>query len=175
MPKAIFAYGRMNPPTRGHKALINTLLLKAKDEGATPFIVVTHTQNKKKNPLNVNRKSEILKLMFPGVEILSTSKSEPSPIGIVKKLRDRGFNNVQMMVGSNRVGQFGFVGIPVLSGGQRNMTSSVGLAGVKATYAREAAKAGNFNLFKSYMNERLNNNTIRQIMSNVRAGMGLKN
>lgn len=46
--KAIFVYGRFNPPTRGHKAMIDKLIANAKKMGADPYVVVTHTQNKRK-------------------------------------------------------------------------------------------------------------------------------
>ena len=166
--KAIFTYGRMNPPTIGHKTLINRLLISANAQGAAPFIVVTHTQNKKKNPLSPDEKRAILEKMFPGVPILSTSKAEPNPRYIVNKLKGMGYTNIQMLVGSNRVDSFGFVGIPVLSGGERDPNAN-NASGASATKARKAATNKNFPSMRSLMNNSLSNQEVKNIMNIVLA------
>ena len=152
--KAIFTYGRMNPPTKGHESLIKTLLKNSKKEGADPFIVITHTQNKKKNPLTAAEKKNILEKMFPNVPVLSTSKSEPNPNYIINKLKSKGYDNIQMMVGSDRLNSFGFVKAPVRSGGERGPSS------ISATKVRAAA---------------LNNKNIKPLMSNKLSNKNLKN
>jgi hypothetical protein len=166
--KALFTYGRMNPPTVGHKALVKRLINNAKTQGADPFIVVTHTQNKKKNPLTQAEKIEILEKMFPGVPILGTSKAEPNPRYIVNKLKNMGYTNIQMMVGSNRVNNFGFVGVPVVSGGQRDPNAN-NTTGASATKAREAARAKNFQKMRVLMNNSLSNQEVKNIMNIVLA------
>ena len=149
--KAIFVFGRFNPPTRGHKAMINKLLTNANNMGADPFIVVTHTQNKKKNPLTPDEKRAIIEKLYPGVPVLATSKSEPSPTYIINKLKKNNYTNISMMVGSNRIKSFGWVGVPVLSGGMRDPNAN-NVSGFSATNAREAAVKGNLNTFKKIVN-----------------------
>jgi len=149
--KAIFVYGRFNPPTRGHKAMINKLLTNAKKMKADPFIVVTHTQNKKKNPLTPDEKRAIIEKLYPGVPVLATSKAQPSPTYIVNKLKKNNYTNISMMVGSNRLNSFGWVGIPVRSGGMRDPNAN-NVSGFSATKAREAAVKGNLNTFKKIVN-----------------------
>jgi len=144
--KAIFTYGRLNPPTVGHHAMIDNLLKKAKKEKADPYIVITHTQNKKKNPLSVDEKRELIARMYPGIPILATSKQEPNPQYVVAKLKNKGYTGLSMMVGSNRLNQFNWVGVPVVSGGVRNANTNKP-SGVSATEARKAAMKGNLRTF----------------------------
>lgn len=149
--KAIFVYGRFNPPTKGHKAMINKLITNAKEIGADPYVVVTHTQNNKKNPLKPEEKKAIIQNLYPGVPVLATSRAEPNPIYIVNKLKKNKYTDISMMVGSNRLKSFGFVGIPVLSGGVRDPNSN-NVSGFSATKAREAAVKGNIDTFKKIVN-----------------------
>ena len=44
---AVFAFGRMNPITIGHKKIVDTITQASGD----PFLFLTHTQNAKKDPL----------------------------------------------------------------------------------------------------------------------------
>ncbi len=124
MKKAIFTYGRFNPPTIGHKWMIERLVRKARREGADPFIVVTHSQNSKKNPLNSSEKRSIIERAFPHVPILATSRQEPNPLYIIKKLKNMGYNDYEMVVGGDRLKSYNFVGVPVISGGVRGPKSA---------------------------------------------------
>jgi hypothetical protein len=57
----IFTIGRMNPPTSGHLKLIQTLMEKALELGEEKiYIILSHTQDNKKNPLYCSRKRELL-------------------------------------------------------------------------------------------------------------------
>jgi nicotinamide mononucleotide adenylyltransferase len=56
-----FCFGRMNPPTIGHKQLLDTCA----GVGGDYKIFVSQTQDKKKNPLNYTTKIKFIKLMFP--------------------------------------------------------------------------------------------------------------
>jgi hypothetical protein len=168
--KAIFTYGRMNPPTIGHKKLIKEMLKRAKRSGATPFIVITHTQNKKKNPLKVTEKVAILTRMFPGIEIMYTSSTEPNPNFIAGRLEKRGFKNINMMVGSDQVKTFEkFVKVPVLSGGIRDPNSN-SVSAMSATKLRDAAKKDppNWNTFRGGINKSLSNSETRDLMDLIR-------
>ena len=168
--KAIFTYGRMNPPTIGHRKLIKAMLKKAKDTGATPFIVITHTQNKKKNPLKVAEKTAILERMFPKIEIMHTSSTESNPNFIAARLVKRDFKNIKMMVGSDQVNTFNkFVKVPVLSGGVRDPNSN-GVSAMSATKLRSAAKKDppNWKTFRGGINKSLSNAEAMDLMDLIR-------
>ena len=53
---ASFCFGRMNPPTIGHKQLIDTVANLA---GNNYFIFASHSQDPKKNPLDPQNKNGI--------------------------------------------------------------------------------------------------------------------
>lgn len=150
--KAIFTYGRLNPPTIGHHAMINELLRVAAETGSDPFIVITHTQNRQKNPLTVEEKRSLIERAYPGVPVLATSKNEPDPTYIQTKLKNNGYKNISMMVGSNRFnsGAFTWTGIPQLSAGVRNANANTGItpSSASATKARNAARRKNIKSFK---------------------------
>ena len=60
---AAFAFGRMNPPTLGHKQLADTVAKSA--AGGDYFIFTSQTQDSKKNPLDYSTKIKFLKALMP--------------------------------------------------------------------------------------------------------------
>ena len=53
---AVFAFGRMNPPTTGHTKLIKKVMVVAKKEKGIPMIYPSKTEDNKKNPLSLKLK-----------------------------------------------------------------------------------------------------------------------
>ena len=63
MKRAVFTFGRFNPPTIGHEKLIKAV---AKEAGSDDwFIIPSQTAGEKKNPLPYDVKTKYMKLMFP--------------------------------------------------------------------------------------------------------------
>ena len=58
---AVMAFGRMNPPTTGHLKLIDKVKEVAHKVGGSHHIIVSHTQDSKKNPLSGEQKIKHLK------------------------------------------------------------------------------------------------------------------
>ena len=48
---AVLAFGRMNPPTTGHEAMIKQTHAVAKQHGGTAHVVASHKQHKDTDPL----------------------------------------------------------------------------------------------------------------------------
>jgi purine-nucleoside phosphorylase len=48
---AVLAFGRMNPPTIGHGKLVDKVKEIAKEHNASHHVVLSHSQDKTKNPL----------------------------------------------------------------------------------------------------------------------------
>ena len=146
MPGAVFTYGRFNPPTKGHMRVIDDVIKRAKATGATPYIVTTHTEDPKKNPLPHWLKMKILKAKYPEVRVLGTSRKAPTPHAVVRHLLMREHSDVRLVLGSNRVKTF-----EKMLGGKEQVTV-VGVErnaqGISATKAREAARSGNFKKFQ---------------------------
>ena len=59
----VLVFGRFNPPTVGHELLIKVVKKVASNNNADYAIYVSRTQDKKKNPLSVERKIHYLNLM----------------------------------------------------------------------------------------------------------------
>lgn len=47
-------FGRMNPPTRGHMAAVNTLVRDAQEAGATPVLFLSPSYDDRRGPKNKN-------------------------------------------------------------------------------------------------------------------------
>ena len=65
----VLSFGRMNPITSGHELLINKVVSESKKRKADHLIVLSKSQDKKKNPLNVVDKVKFAKAAFPGINI----------------------------------------------------------------------------------------------------------
>lgn len=178
-------YGRMNPPTIGHKALIDKMLQMARSKHADAYVVVSHTQDAKKNPLLPTEKVEILKQMYPDeskVQILATSATEPMITNVLKKLQESGYLNMSLVVGSDRVADFQFLkkqfpDLQIVSGGERDPDSNSGnlVASMSATKMRNAALSGNRRTFRSGTNASILNSQVNTIMRKIRNRMTAKN
>ena len=103
--KAIFVFGRMNPPTAGHEMLINHAMKVADDERRELFVFLSHKQDKKSDPLTQEQKLSILDPVFKDVKFV-TDKTANTPFNAAYWLRDHGFKDVKMVAGSDRIPEF---------------------------------------------------------------------
>ena len=168
----IFAYGRFNPPHKGHEMMIQKIINTANELGGTPVIVVSHshlTENGK-NPLNVNTKLRYLRNMFPGIKFNQSSK-ERQLKNIVKEFG----NNSVMFHGKNRFkkngsSKFEFLrknGVKKFKSSGNRDPNAEGLTGYSATAVRAAAKRGDKNAMKRLMSNKLKNNNINNIITKI--------
>ena len=68
--KAVLTFGRFNPPTSGHELLINKVLQEARKRSADNFIFASHSQDKKKNPLDSRTKTKHMRTFFKKANIM---------------------------------------------------------------------------------------------------------
>jgi citrate lyase synthetase len=99
--KAIFVFGRMNPPTAGHELVINHANEIAEKENRQLFVFVSKTQDNNKNPLDVDEKLRLLDFVFPNIIFVNESWVK-NPFDAGYWLRDHGFKNVKLVAGSDR-------------------------------------------------------------------------
>ena len=138
----VFTYGRFNPPHLGHKMMIEEMMKLNKKV----VVVVSHSQDNKKNPLSVTDKIRILKTWFPKLDVRASSKNMP-----IAKIAENFSEDSVMVVGEDRAKAFNF--IPVQ---KRAVTRPPGAP--SATKARNAARAGKINTFRNltgYNNEKI--------------------
>ena len=62
MKKAVFTFGRFNPPTTGHEKLVKKLLQIGR--GTDVLLFSSHSNDKRKNPLSHRDKVKYLKKFF---------------------------------------------------------------------------------------------------------------
>ena len=181
----MYAHVRMNPPTAGHEALINTVKKQAEEQGADHLINVTHSQDPEKNPLTKEQKLAHLKEMFPKTNFGSTSEEEPSIIDALKKLNKAGHKHLTLVAGSDRVGEmqklldsyngkeYNFDKIKVVSSGDRDPDAE-GTAGMSATKMRDHAINNRFNEFSSGLPSTTKPEQAKRIFNDVRNGMDIQ-
>jgi hypothetical protein len=176
MKPVFVVYGRMNPPTIGHKALIDVMRGMASAAGGDAVVVVSHTQDVKKNPLSAEEKMGLLRQIYPderAVRIMATSKAESSIGHVLTKLKEEGYTDLTLVLGSDRVADFQFLLKPfpelkIVSGGERDPDAEDEVAAMSATKVRAAALAGNWNSFRRGINTAVLNANLRKTMKNIR-------
>jgi len=178
-----FAFGRFNPPTIGHEKLIN----KVKSLPTNDYkIFLSRSNDPKKNPLSPRDKLNIMKKMFPSharnIEINQTNMV----LDIATMLYKKGYTDVTMVAGSDRVrefetilkkyngvssrhGMYDFDNIKVVSAGERDPDAE-GATGMSASKMRAAAAKGDLNNFKKGLPRGVDADSI---MKQVRKGMNL--
>jgi nicotinamide mononucleotide adenylyltransferase len=103
---AVMAFGRMNPITVGHEKLVNKVQEIAKKVGGSAHIVVSHSQDPKKNPLTSAQKMKHAKRAFPGVNVSASDKDAPNFLAQASKLHKQGVTHFHMVGGSDRADEY---------------------------------------------------------------------
>ena len=100
---AIFTFGRFNPPTVGHEKVVVAVANVARKEGGEYFVYPSHSQDSKKNPLSQKQKIQYMKKMFPKHRTNIIASTGRTALEIASELHDKGYTNIVMVVGSDRV------------------------------------------------------------------------
>ena len=187
----VMAFGRMNPPTTGHLKLIDKVKEVAHKVGGSHHVVVSHTQDSKKNPLSGQQKIKHLKRYSPGTNIEASNKEHPSIFHHAEKLHKSGVTHLHVVAGSDRVKEYKdalnkyngkpnkeghvpyhFKKITVHSAGQRDPDAE-GSEGMSGTKMREHAKSSNFHEFRKGVPAHVSDTHAKELMHDTRKGMGL--
>ena len=175
--KAVFTFGRFNPPTKGHARLMD--VVKNAASGADHYVFTGRTNDPKKNPLEYKDKITFLRAMFPHMNIMDDPKIR-TPWEALEELGKQ-YDEVVMVVGSDRkddfetqmrpyLKDFGIDKFSIVSSGERD-ADATDVSGVSASKARALAKAGDFKSFSGTIDggEKLK----QQLYTKVRQGMGI--
>lgn len=176
---AVFAFGRMNPPTVGHKLLAD----KIKQQSGDHFIFLSQTQKPKTDPLSFAEKVFFADKTLGGGIKIGNSKVR-TIIDAMKFLEQAGYKKIIYVAGSDRVNQFSellqkyngkeynFNEIQVVNAGERDPDAD-GAEGMSASKMRQAAIDGDYDGFEDGV--AINDTNIAKMMySKVRKGMGLE-
>jgi chloramphenicol 3-O-phosphotransferase len=186
---AVLAFGRMNPPTTGHEVLVNKVKDVANQYGASHHVVLSHSQDKSKNPLSARQKLKHAQRFFPNTNLSVSNAESPNFLTQAAKLHKKGVTHLHMVAGSDRVPEykqllqkyngthegalFNFKEIHVHSAGQRDPDAE-GTEGMSASKMREHAKTGNFKEFKKGIPGHVKNDHAKELFADVRGSMGVR-
>ena len=172
---AVFAFGRMNPPTIGHAKLADVV----KSQKGDPFLFLSQTQKPKTDPLPFPEKMYFASKSFPGIEI--GDPKVKTIIQAMQSLEAKGYTDIIYVAGSDRVDSFtkllndyngkdyNFNSINIVSAGERDPDAD-GAEGMSASKMRAAAQEGDFDSFKQGV---ANAQMAQQMYDQVRKGMGI--
>jgi nicotinamide mononucleotide adenylyltransferase len=171
--KAVFAFGRMNPPTTGHRRIVERLCEEAKQNGAVVRLYLSETHDHDRNPLTPQQKIDFAKKFFPEVEVRTSKTVFTAALEMAKEGVDEGV----MIVGEDRFAEFSRI-LSAYSG-----TADLGLRAeakaisrddgdASASQARQAALAGDWEAFRA-LTPSEDEELIRDLFEAVRHGLGV--
>jgi hypothetical protein len=183
----VFAFGRMNPPTLGHKKLINKVKETASKVGGDYKLYVSQTQDAKKNPLSYEIKHQWLKKVFPDVDFVKDT-SIKTPFDVLAKLVEN-YNEMYFVVGGDRVEDFKKMMLPyvnnpknpksivlekfeIVNAGERDPDSE-DVSGMSASKMRKAAADNQIELFRTGLPKMVDQDVL-SLFNEVRRGMRLE-
>ena len=186
---AVMAFGRMNPITNGHEKVVKEVKKIAKQFDASHHIVLSHSQDPKKNPLTVQQKMKHAKRAFPDTKFVAASSESPTFFDYAEKLYKQGVTHLHMVAGSDRAleyikllnkyngthkgARFNFKSIRLESAGERDPDSE-GVEGISASKMRDAAAKGDFKTFKKGAPSKMSIDYVKDMYNDVRKGMNIK-
>ena len=178
------AFGRFNPPTKGHAKLLDAA--KRQAAGGKYRIYPSRSEDPKKNPLNPDEKISYMRKMFPdhGERIVNDSDMK-TIFDVLQKADEDGYGSVNIMVGADRQAEFeklavkyngelyDFSEIEVISAGERD-SDAEGVEGMSASKLRKAAADGDIKKFSAGVPDSLDADDAQRLFNTVRKKMGLK-
>lgn len=185
----VMAFGRMNPPTSGHLKLIDKVKSTAEKEGAKHTIILSRSQDAKKNPLSGEQKLKHAKRYSPGTHFEVASSEHPTLLHHAARLHKMGHDRLIVVGGSDRVkeyhdllhkyngvegrhGYYNFKNIEVRSAGHRDPDAE-GSEGMSGTKMRQHAQNNDFHSFRQGVPSHVSDQHARELMRDTRKGMGL--
>jgi hypothetical protein len=176
---AVIGMARMNPPTIGHEKAVSKLKAIARDKGADHLLLISHTHDKKKNPLTPEQKMIHLKRAFPNVNMKLTSKDKTLG-GHLDDLHKKGYSHVSIIAGEDRLGDYKsffdrynkdkkFKTMNVISAGNRNEKGS-DVEKISGTKMRSFVDKGDYDSFRKHLPSKIANNPdhVRELYRDVK-------
>lgn len=176
---AVFTFGRFNPPTTGHKKLVDKVVDHAWKQKADNYVFASHSHDAKKNPLSHSQKIKFMKKFFPHANVHS-GEGIKTALDVMNHLHKKGYKKVTMMVGDDRQQEFHNLlqkykpeglHVEVKSAGQRDPDAE-GVEGMSASKMRDHATKKNFSEFAKGVP---NVSHAKELYHAVRKGMNLEN
>jgi|TARA_R100000455_G_scaffold16779_2_gene8107 phosphopantetheine adenylyltransferase len=174
-------FGRFNPPTIGHKLVLD----KASSLPGDYVVYPSRSNDPQKNPLDPSEKTEMMKKMFPKhASSIVNDDSIRTIFDALKVADDQGYTNVNIVVGSDRISEFdslaqkyngemyNFEEINTISAGERDEEES-GVGGMSASKMRKAAAEDDFDSFRKGIPEEMDDKDVRSLLNLLRKRMNV--
>ena len=174
-------FGRFNPPTVGHEALIKKVSSSSK--GGDYRIYPSRSEDPKKNPLDVGTKIKFMKQAYPEHKnAIQNSEDMRTIFDVLGALDGEGYSEVNIVVGGDRVSEFtslstkyngdlyDFKKINVVSAGDRDPDAD-GVEGMSASKLRKAAADDDYDTFVKGCPKALGKKGCEELFSAVQQAM----
>ena len=174
-------FGRFNPPTVGHEALIKKVSSSSK--GGDYRIYPSRSEDPKKNPLDVGTKIKFMKQAYPEHKnAIQNSEEMRTIFDVLGALDGEGYSEVNIVVGGDRVSEFtslstkyngdlyNFEKINVVSAGDRDPDAD-GVEGMSASKLRKAAADDDYDTFVKGCPKGLGKKGCEELFSAVQQAM----
>lgn len=187
--KKVLAYVRMNPIHEGHGEVVKAVTGEAQRTGADHEIIMSHSQDAKKNPLSPAQKLKHARRAFPGVNFSVSNPSQPNLLSHLSKAYSDGYREVTIVGGSDRdafsdlavrykgqKGPHGFYGNDMKINFKQagaNRTEDGGVASYSASKMRDAAAKNDFQGFKAMAPKSMKDQHVKDMFNDTRSGMRL--
>lgn len=190
----VMVFGRFQPPTRGHKKMLD-VVRELRDMGFvhhSVFVSKTNDLTKppasRKNPLTVEQKGSVMRKMFHDLNIIEASDVIPNPFEAAVAIANSELRplNLIMVCGADRAESYArmlsrvpeYQQVVVVSAGKRISDSSTrGDADddshISGTMMRDLAKRGDFERF-AHGTPELSISLKKELFNDVRVGLGLE-
>ncbi len=187
---AVVAFGRLNPPTLGHLQLVKTLELEAMKNNADPLLFLSHSCDKKKNPLDYDTKLKYCQEAFKHIDVVNSPAK--TLVNVLEELNNE-YTDIIYVCGSDRLqGQYStdkvllayndkpdksgkinysYNSINFVSAGTRDEESGDKIETISASKARQLASEGNFEEFEAIIP--FEGEKAKQLFNDTRKGLGL--
>ena len=177
-------FGRFNPPTTGHEALIKKVANTAKN--GEYRIYPSRSQDPKKNPLDPSEKIKFMKKAYPDHSNAIQNNEEMRTIfDVLTTVDTEGYSEVNLVVGGDRVSEFtslankyngkayNFEKINVVSAGGRDPDAD-GVEGMSASKLRKAAADDDYEGFKKGLPKALKPKDCEELFSTLQQSMSVE-
>ena len=189
----VLVFGRFNPPTTGHEALIAFVKNIAHRVNADVRIYASQSQDARKNPLPFRVKIQYLRRFFPGVTF-SDSTAIRTPFDALGELSQLGYTDVILVAGSDRVRDYEKLGTYLLPRNSPKYDSTKhiainsykvvsvpgdrdpdaeGVSGMSASKLRKLAADNDYTAFRQGIPSHASERDAKNLFKQVRQYMGL--
>jgi len=185
--KAVFIFGRMNPPTLGHELLISKAVEVSRKEQSDCYVILSKTQDNKKNPIPYDHKISAINDALPNVNFID-SENIKTIFDAVQFLIDKGYTDLTLVCGSDRAAEYNtlfnkYINNPdpekrlnltnfktAVAGANRDPDGD-DASGVSATKARNLAKAGDYESFKKILPTKIPDDQAKILFNDIRSNL----